>query len=221
MKRHQIMKPILPGQVPGLGLLDDYTEWLDDYLKTLTLRDRLRELEVQRERVRTIPVDLGEFRTAVLEAHERRRESAVNAVAAHLAANTAPNMEHRALDVDVPGLVPLDILEDAFARIGSGEGMTAEDRAAELERIDAEIRETEAELESLSPARFTTRDGDIREAFHRHWIKVQAKCNAPCSPRGVSLEASDQRERQAWASLGLAKHVNKESIVEPDPGPQF
>lgn len=221
MNRTRIFKPLYPGQVPGLGLLDRYGEWLDDYLKTLESDDRLLVLETERERVRTAPVDAGEFNTNILAEWERRRESAVNALAAHLAAHAKPGQEARALDFNVGSLLPRDLLVAALSRVSTGEGLSSEARKTRLQEIDAEIHQVKAEIQELTPARFTTREGDIRRAFHEHWKRIQRKVNAPCNPRGVALSASDPAEVEAWERLGIGGYVNEGSIVEPDPGPQF
>lgn len=219
------------GYIPNYEILEtDYHGWIEPYLKSQKIQDKIPQLFAEFHQIKALPVSNAEFLLRCKTSHAALQERAVERLRRYLCGSsflhvndTDPfiNFETYFPSWDETPFVPPWSDVEAAIKNRPDNGISAVQRKKNLEKINSQIASLTAELREYSPAIYCTWSGDkiisdIRHEFVEFWQDIQEQLNAPAGPRALELSASSVAEQNAWEKLGMAAFVNPNGI-KPNP----
>ena len=221
-------------EIPFYAELCDYGrnyDWVDEYLPAEKARLRLAELRHDLRRMKKMRPDLETFKKLVKNSYESYRQSRVEALAGmfrnqyHRSAGNNPLLAIKG-HISREGFlrVPFVEWEEIEAALGTlnelGDGVTDEERRAEIKRLSDEIAVQQAIIDEHSPPEVFGKDNaglpvDMRVAFVGKWWNLQGYVDAPCGPRGLPLVASPGPEQVAYDALEIRKNCRPDAAKVP------
>ena len=216
MPRPKLFPPSEQPEVPMYDVLNGY-KWVDDFVKMQGLKEKIRNLIIQRQELEARPSDKTSIKERLKKSysalHKQRIEWFLRFISENLECeNPLGRFYDRSKDPYAGNLTPFfrwEEIEEALDQIPEVEnGINSADREAALEKIEKEIAELKTAIRTLSPDKyFLKRDGqimaDAREILLKAWWKTQSEVQKPCNVFGVSLKLCPKPEQAAWKRLDL------------------
>lgn len=97
---------------------------------------------------------------------------------------------------------PFSMFEEAI-KLQRDDGISDHDRAKQLANINVKIDELRKKMPTISSE---------DRLFVEFWRDIQSQLSEPSGPRALSLDASDNLEKNAWKTLGLENFINPRGL---------
>jgi len=204
------------GRVPFYDALCDY-EWISDFNRAVKIKKQMMELRAKKKEIKRLSPTKSSFKEQLKKSYEeflQRRKLYLQKFLKDVERSIDPfrRFENEPRNVDRLGpYISWGEIEQALKEYPpSSNAISDERRQKELEAIEEQFANLQADLSEVSPQTyFIFRDGkpdcDARFEFVEHWLNVQAKVCEPCCPQGFLLTLAPENEKQAYRQLKIAR----------------
>ena len=217
--------PILAqSSVPFYKALCDYG-WVDSYLKSQILKDKIREVEKAISELKNLRMHAQDFLEILHSSFDKYEKARLDWIKSYLSSSWgSPEalkfFASKAEQKHIPTYVSWSEIDKIMEELSGYGEISEQSRLSKLEKLDQKLTGLQADLTRLSPQVYFMRNDakivcDIREEFVGFWWDLQASLTAPAGPRGVELDASTPEEQNTWRLLGLKKAVDPKARYSP------